>query len=111
MDQRRAPVAAAAAAALLAAGGVAMTRPASAATAGCSVSYTVQSQWSDGFGAKVAITNLGTPLSVWSLTWRFDAGQKVTQAWNATATQSGNSVTAVNVSWNASIATNGTASD
>lgn len=110
MDHRRGPVAAAAVAALLAAGGVAMTLPASATATGCSVSYTVQSQWPDGFSANVAITNLGAPLSGWTLTWTFDAGQKVTQAWNATATQSGSSVAAVNASWNASIATNGTAS-
>nr|WP_242659117.1 cellulose binding domain-containing protein [Thermostaphylospora chromogena] len=29
------------------------------------------------------------PLSSWTLTWRFSAGQRITQAWNATASQSG----------------------
>ena len=32
----------------------------SAASAGCSVDYTVSSQWSGGFTASVAITNLGS---------------------------------------------------
>lgn len=87
-----------------------MTLPASAAATGCSVSYIVQNQWTGGFGANVAITNLGTPLSGWTLTWTFDAGQKVTQAWNATATQAGSTVSAVDAGWNADIATNATTS-
>ena len=34
--------------------GVAAALPTQAAAAGCSVSYTVSSQWQDGFGAAVA---------------------------------------------------------
>ncbi len=110
MNRRRGLSASAAVAGLLAAGAVAVTLPASAATSGCSVAYTVQSQWTGGFGANVAITNLGAPISSWTLTWLFAAGQTVTQAWNATVTQSGSAVTAVNASWNGSIGTNATAS-
>ena len=47
---------------------------AQAATNGCSVSYTISSQWPGGFGANVAITNLGSPISSWSLNWSFSAG-------------------------------------
>ncbi|GIE92245.1 cellulose binding domain-containing protein [Actinoplanes regularis] len=78
---------------------------ASAAAAGCQVSYTISSQWSGGFGANVAVTNLGDPISGWTLRWSFGAGQAVTQAWNATVTQSGAAVTAVNVSYNGTLAT------
>src|SRR3954447_21759920 len=84
--------------------------PAGAATAGCSVNYAVSSQWQGGFGANVSITNLGDPLAGWTLTWSFGAGQTVTQAWNTSLTQSGSAVTAKNVSYNGSVATNGTAS-
>jgi Glycosyl hydrolase family 62/Cellulose binding domain len=89
---------------------VVVAMPASAATAGCSVNYAVSSQWQGGFGANVSITNLGDPLTSWTLTWSFGAGQTVTQAWNTTLTQSGSAVTAKNVSYNGSVPTNGTAS-
>ncbi|WP_432955912.1 non-reducing end alpha-L-arabinofuranosidase family hydrolase [Micromonospora haikouensis] len=96
--------------ALLASATVAVALPANAAAAGCSVTYAVSSQWQDGFGANVSITNLGDPLSSWTLTWSYGAGQTVTQAWNATVTQSGAAVTAKNVSYNGAIATNGSVS-
>jgi hypothetical protein len=92
--------------ALMASAAVVVALPAGAATAGCSVSYAVSSQWQGGFGANVSITNLGDPLSSWTLTWSYGAGQTVTQAWNASLTQSGSAVTAKNVSYNGSIATN-----
>ncbi|MEV6304971.1 non-reducing end alpha-L-arabinofuranosidase family hydrolase, partial [Actinoplanes sp. NPDC051861] len=96
--------------ALLASVTAVVALPADAAAAGCSVNYAVSSQWQGGFGANVSITNLGDPLTGWTLTWTYGAGQTVTQAWNATVTQSGSAVTARNVSYNGSVATNGTAS-
>src|SRR3954471_11332907 len=89
--------------------GVLTALPASAAS-GCSVAYTVSSQWPGGFGANVTIKDLGDPVSSWSLAWSYSAGQQVTQAWNATVTQSGSRVTAVNVGYNGSLATNASAS-
>jgi hypothetical protein len=76
------------------------------AAAGCRVDYAITNQWPGGFGTNVTITNLGDPLSNWSLTWSFTAGQTVTQAWNATVTQSGAQVTAANVSYNGALGTN-----
>nr|MDT0659768.1 non-reducing end alpha-L-arabinofuranosidase family hydrolase [Micromonospora sp. DSM 115978] len=76
------------------------------AAAGCRVDYSVTSQWQSGFGANVTITNLGDPISGWTLTWSYTAGQRITQAWNTAVTQSGGQVTARNVSYNAGIATN-----
>ncbi|MEV0158409.1 non-reducing end alpha-L-arabinofuranosidase family hydrolase, partial [Micromonospora sp. NPDC050686] len=96
--------------ALLASTGVVAALPAGAAAAGCSVNYAVSSQWQGGFGANVTITNLGDPLTSWTLTWSYSAGQTVTQAWNTTLTQSGATITARNVSYNGSIPTNGTTS-
>jgi hypothetical protein len=95
---------------LLASAAVVVALPAGAATAGCSVNYAVSSQWQGGFGASVSIKNLGDPLTSWTLTWSFSAGQTVTQAWNTALTQSGSAVTAKNVSYNGAVATNGTAS-
>jgi len=102
----RRPWLAAAAAIALAAAGLSLTAVTSAqAASGCQVSYTISSQWTGGFGANVAITNLGSPLSSWSLTWSFGAGQSITQLWNGTYTQSGANVTVTNMSYNGSIGT------
>ncbi|MGC4812150.1 non-reducing end alpha-L-arabinofuranosidase family hydrolase [Micromonospora sp. DT228] len=96
--------------ALLVSATVVAALPAGAAAAGCSVNYTVPSQWQGGFGANVAITNLGDPVTSWTLTWSYAAGQTVTQAWNTSLTQSGSAVTAKNVSYNGAIGTNATMS-
>ncbi|TCB90081.1 cellulose-binding protein [Micromonospora zingiberis] len=95
---------------LLASAAVAVALPAGAAAAGCSVNYAVSSQWQGGFGADVRITNLGDPVTSWTLTWSYSAGQRVAEAWNATVTQSGAAVTARNVSYNGAIPTNGSTS-
>jgi hypothetical protein len=100
----------ASAAVVVAATGALQHSGARAATAGCSVSYTVSSQWGGGFNAGLSITNLGSPLTAWSLTWDFTAGQQVTQGWSASYAQAGPKVTATNASWNGSLATGGSTS-
>ncbi|GAA1829954.1 rhamnogalacturonan lyase [Luedemannella flava] len=105
---RRIVIAGTAALAAVAAGTVAAVN--AYAAAGCRVDYAIASQWGGGFGANVTITNLGDPVSAWTLTWSYTAGQTITQAWNANVTQSGANVSATNVSYNGSIATNATAS-
>ena len=99
-------VASAVAAAVAVAGGV-LVVSAQAATAGCAVAYTVSSQWQGGFVADLQVTNQGAALTGWTLSWSFDQGQRVTQAWGAVATQSGSAVTATNVSWNGALAQGG----
>ncbi|WFE20057.1 cellulose-binding domain-containing protein [Solwaraspora sp. WMMD937] len=94
--------------AVIAGSGVAVT--AAHAAVGCGVTYSVASQWPGGFTANVAVTNLGDPVSSWTLTWSYGNGQQITQAWNATVSQSGGQVTARNASYNGSIATGATAS-
>jgi endoglucanase len=77
------------------------------AAAGCRVDYTIVSQWQGGFQGDVKITNLGDPISGWTLGFDFaNSGQRVTQGWNATWTQSGARVTAASYSWNGSLGTN-----
>ena len=90
--------------------GTAIALSAQAATAGCSVAYSVPSQWAGGFTANVNITNLGDPITSWTLTWSYTAGQQITQAWNTAATQSGGQVTARNLSYNGNIGTNASTS-
>ena len=102
------PWLAGAAATVLAAAGLTAAATSSAqAAAGCQVSYSVSSQWQGGFGASVTITNLGSAISSWNLTWSFSAGQTITQLWNGSYTQSGGNVTVANASYNGSIATGG----
>ncbi|GIG61989.1 glucanase [Longispora fulva] len=100
----------AAALALATAGAVAtLTTPSHAASAGCAVTYTVTNQWPGGFGANVAVTNLGDPLATWRLEFDFPvAGQTVTQLWNGVATQAGRHVTVTNAGWNGPLGTNAT---
>lgn len=80
-----------------------------AAAGPCSVAYQVN-QWTGGFTAAVTVTDTGAPVTSWTLTWTFPGDQQITSAWNATATQTGEAVSAVNESYNGSIATGGTAS-
>ncbi|MCC2336146.1 rhamnogalacturonan lyase family protein [Cellulomonas wangsupingiae] len=99
---------AAVAALATAATGLALT-PAAHAAVGCRVTYAVTNQWGGGFNADVRIDNLGDAVDGWALTWDYPAGQTVTQAWNATATQSGTTVTARNASYNGTLPSGGSA--
>jgi hypothetical protein len=106
--RRRTLALALSAAGTLAVAGATMLMPGFAhAASGCSVTYTVTSQWPSGFSANVNLTNLGDPVTSWTLTWSFGAGQQVTRAWGATSTQSGAAVTARDAGWNGALATNG----
>jgi poly(hydroxyalkanoate) depolymerase family esterase len=73
----------------------------------CRVSY-VKNEWGGGFTASLTVTNTGaSAVNGWTLTWSFPGDQKVTSGWNATVTQSGQTVTATNLSYNATIAPGG----
>ncbi len=85
-----------------------MSSPAANAATGCSVAYTVQSQWSTGFVVSITVTNLGSPLTSWSLGYSYSGNQQVSNGWNGTWSQSGENITVTNASYNGSVATNGT---
>jgi endoglucanase len=88
----------------------ALVSPQAAAATGCRVGYTISSQWQGGFQAGVKITNLGAPITGWSLKFTMpDAGQKLVQGWNATWSQSGSTLSATAVDWNRTLATGATA--
>jgi endoglucanase len=85
--------------------GLLLLPQAEAAAQGCRVDYTVTNQWQGGFQAGVKLTNLGDAVTGWSLRFTFpDSGQKVTQGWNATWSQTGTTATATSTDWNRALA-------
>ncbi|MFF4649905.1 cellulase family glycosylhydrolase [Streptomyces sp. NPDC001380] len=72
---------------------------------GCTASFRVDNQWSGGFIGIVTVKNTGTaPTKGWKVTWTFGGDQRIVNSWNATVVQSGASVSAANVDYNASVA-------
>jgi mannan endo-1,4-beta-mannosidase len=73
----------------------------------CEIDYQAN-DWggSPGFTANVTVTNTGdSAISGWTVQWDYASGQSVEEpGWNATVTQSGTTVTAVNASWNGTLA-------
>jgi poly(3-hydroxybutyrate) depolymerase len=70
----------------------------------CQVTYTTASQWGGGFVANITITNNDTTaISGWTLNFTFPGDQKITNAWDGTASQSGQNASIVNASYNADI--------
>ncbi|WFB85816.1 MULTISPECIES: glycoside hydrolase family 18 chitinase [Streptomyces] len=63
------------------------------------------SDWGTGFGGNWTVKNTGTTtLNSWTVEWDFPSGTKVTSAWDATVTNSGDHWTAKNVGWNGTLA-------
>jgi hypothetical protein len=110
IDARR-PVAAMAALVLTTAGAAALglAQPAEAA-GGCRVSYGITGSWPSGFTASISITNLGAPITDWTLGFTLPGDEAVSQHWNADYSQSGQNVTATSVSYNAGLRMNQTTS-
>jgi hypothetical protein len=77
--------------------------------ASCTVHYSVQGSWPGGFQGGVTITNsAATPVSGWTLTWTWpSSGEALTQMWDASYTQTGTAVSAVNASYDATISASG----
>jgi len=83
--------------------GIALGGQAGAAP-GCRVDYTV-SDWGGGFTASVRVTNLGDPLTAWTLGFTFPGNQRITNGWSANWTQppAAAAVTATNLPWNGAL--------
>jgi endoglucanase len=81
---------------------------ASGASGGCVATYTLTNSWSGGFQGSITIANQGAAtINGWTIKWTFPGDQKITQLWNAGYTQTGEQVTATNLSYNAAIAPGG----
>ncbi|WP_371663664.1 glycoside hydrolase family 6 protein [Streptomyces sp. NBC_00280] len=91
-------------------GAAVATAPAAVAAIPCTVTYTVQNQWSTGFTAAVNVTNNSAAKSSWAVKWSYAGNQQVTSGWNAKFSQSGTAVTAANETYNGTLATGGSVS-
>ncbi|CAL9530364.1 Chitinase 63 [Streptomyces sp. enrichment culture] len=86
------------------AGLVALAPPAQAATS-ATATYTKTQDWGSGFEGKWTVRNTGTTtINAWTVEWDFPSGTKVTSAWDATVTNSGDHWTARNLGWNGTLA-------
>jgi endo-1,4-beta-xylanase len=75
---------------------------------GCSALATVQTQWGEGYVIEPArVTNNGTTINGWTVTFTLPAGQTFQGGWNATFTTSGQTVTARNMSYNGTLGAGG----
>lgn len=70
---------------------------------GCTATFSVVATWQGGFQADVRVSAGSAPISGWAVSWTNPSGQQVTQAWNATITSSGSTVTASDVGYNGSL--------
>ncbi len=87
------------------------TPPTTTGAAACHVAYTDQNDWGSGFTTAITITNTGsTTLTNWTLTWAYSGNQQLSQSWNSTYTQSGQTVSLNSMSYNGSIAPGATQS-
>ncbi|GAA0647780.1 glycoside hydrolase family 18 chitinase [Streptomyces thermocarboxydovorans] len=104
MRFRRRVAAAIATLALPLSGLVALASPAQAA-ASATATYVKTQDWGTGFEGKWTVKNTGTTtINSWTVEWDFPSGTKVTSAWDATVTSSGNHWTAKNTGWNGTLA-------
>jgi hypothetical protein len=77
----------------------------------CTATYSVVSQWSNGFQGQITVHNNTTATtSAWTATFGFGNGQQISQAWSATVVQSAATVTAQNLTWNGTLAPGGSTS-
>jgi hypothetical protein len=75
-----------------------------AASVQCSVDYTTN-DWGSGFTAELTLTNRGSEaLDGWTLTYSYAGNQKLGNGWNGSWSQSGQSVTVRNASYNGTVA-------
>ncbi len=77
-----------------------------ATTAPFSVNFAIGNNWGNGFTGGMSLLNTGSAINGWTLT--FDAPFTITNIWNAEiVSRVGNRYTIRNLSWNATIPTNG----
>ena len=70
----------------------------------CTVTYAITESWSGGYQALVTVTAGASGLSSWNVGWTFPGNQTITDIWNASSGQSGQSVTVSNMYWNGTLA-------
>jgi endoglucanase len=73
----------------------------------CAVTYLVRSQWQTGFVTDITVVNNGAALNGWQLTWSFTGDQQITNLWNGTLSQTGQSVRVSSAGFNDNLPTGG----
>ncbi|GAB2449388.1 cellulose binding domain-containing protein [Streptomyces incanus] len=72
----------------------------------CHATYDLGNQWPDGFQATVTVTT-AAPLDSWRVAFTFRDGQRVTQMWDAEASQESSRVTATAADYNKTVPAGG----
>ncbi|MFF9333917.1 cellulase family glycosylhydrolase [Streptomyces albogriseolus] len=81
------------------------------AAGSCAVTYRVTGEWPGGFQGEVVVRNTGsTAVDGWTLRWTFPAGQRITNLWGGTVTQSGAEVSVAAAPYTATIPPSGAVS-
>jgi hypothetical protein len=85
-----------------------------APTGGCDATARIETQWGSGTSGgqivAVRVTNTSSVTTTkWAVTWTLGAGQRVVSAWNAVVSSSGGTATAVNASYDGTLAPGGSA--
>jgi Cellulose binding domain len=72
----------------------------------CTLTSSVTTSWDGGYQLQFTVTNPGaSAISGWTASFMFaDTSEAITSSWNATISQTGTQVTAVNAAYNGSIA-------
>jgi cellulase/cellobiase CelA1 len=70
----------------------------------------VRDQWQTGFVTDVTVVNGGAALNGWQLTWSFAGNQQITNLWNGTLSQTGQSVRVNDAGFNSNLPSGGSAS-
>jgi endoglucanase len=79
-------------------------------TSSCTVGWSVN-DWGSGFVASLVVTNTGSAaINGWKLEWAWSGDQKITNLWNGTLTQSGQTVRVADASYNSTIPAGGNTS-
>jgi hypothetical protein len=75
-------------------------------TGSCALTSSVTNSWPGGYQLQLTVKNTGTAqTSNWSAAFMFaDTGETIASSWNATVTQTGKQVTAVNASYDGTLA-------
>jgi beta-mannanase len=74
----------------------------------CTATYRTVGSWQGGFQGEVTVRAATSAINGWTTRWTLASGQTISQLWNGTLSVSGSAVTVKNLSWNGSLAANGT---
>jgi endoglucanase len=75
-------------------------------TPGCRATVSLN-VWTNGFTANITVTNLGQPVTAWTVDFDVVPNVTLSQGWNGNYTQSGQHIAVRNASWNGPVPTGG----